>query len=434
MDENKRYDGFENELSLQGRRGKSKSGSTVFLENGLLTQALLRDVYISGGVGATICTRPAYDMTRKGFEIVSEADTKKIDQKLKRLKLTKSLYEALVWSRTFGGGIIFMRVDDGQEQDQPLNMNNIKSVEALSVYEAGVSNVVSVTKRYDQTSSKVGEPEIYSISPSRSTSFSVHESRIVRFDGKTADQLTKGFLKDWGISELQAVYDDFLMLGGDRTSASQILSEYVIGVLKMVNLFGLLQSPKGRERLENRLDLFDQTKSNENTAVVDTEEDFQKHNSTMSGVEKILEIDMMSVSGTAGIPATLLFGRSPAGENATGESDITLYYDSIASKQVIGLEPGVSRVVEVVGASKEVGFSGEFEIEFNPLWQQTEEQKATTFKTAMEAASIAIANGIYTAEEIRETFNFAVKLSDTVPDVTTPPAKEEENENDPTIN
>ena len=50
---------------------------------------------------------------------------------------------------------------------------------------------------------------------------------------------------------------------------------------------------------------------------------------TFTGLPDVYDRVMMDVAGAAKTPVTKLFGRSPAGMNATGESDMNNYYDYI---------------------------------------------------------------------------------------------------------
>ena len=41
--------------------------------------------------------------------------------------------EALCWDRLFGGGAVFMLVDDGQDTIEPLDLNRARRIERLEV-------------------------------------------------------------------------------------------------------------------------------------------------------------------------------------------------------------------------------------------------------------------------------------------------------------
>jgi hypothetical protein len=85
------------------------------------------------------------------------------------------------------------------------------------------------------------------------------------------------------------------------------------------------------------------------------------------------------------IPAVRLFGQSPAGFNS-GDSDLRSYFDSIKQNQVSDLGPGMETLYKVAYHSKfGVAPPKVWALEFEHLWQMTEDEKATVTKTTAES-------------------------------------------------
>ena len=110
----------------------------------------------------------------------------------------------------------------------------------------------------------------------------------------------------------------------------------------------------------------------------------------------------------SGIPLVRLFGQSPAGMNATGESDIRMYYDNIKAQQESTLRTGWQLILQVLWRSvygkpapKDLQF------EFVPLWQMSALDKATIGKTNTEAIIGAYESGLTSRktamQELRES-------------------------------
>ncbi|MFQ8761936.1 MAG: anti-CBASS protein Acb1 family protein [Intestinimonas sp.] len=57
----------------------------------------------------------------------------------------------------------------------------------------------------------------------------------------------------------------------------------------------------------------------------------------------------LDLSGASRIPVTKLFGRSPAGMNATGESDLRNYYDYVDTLREAKLRPILEKLLPVPG-------------------------------------------------------------------------------------
>jgi hypothetical protein len=57
---------------------------------------------------------------------------------------------------------------------------------------------------------------------------------------------------------------------------------------------------------------------------------------------------MMDMAGATCIPATRLFGRSPAGMNSTGESDEKMYRQTLEHERAIHITPALERLIPIV--------------------------------------------------------------------------------------
>jgi phage-related protein (TIGR01555 family) len=104
------------------------------------------------------------------------------------------------------------------------------------------------------------------------------------------------------------------------------------------------------------------------------------------------------VAAAAEMPVTILFGRSPAGLNATGESDIRAWYDTVVDAQTDQLKPALERLLKLIFAAKDSPTSGaipeRWTIEFNPLWQPTEKEQAETLKLKADTHVALVTAGI----------------------------------------
>src|ERR1035438_9296215 len=87
------------------------------------------------------------------------------------------------------------------------------------------------------------------------------------------------------------------------------------------------QALKGLQEMIAHMRLF---ASNEGITVIDTKDDMVTAQATnFTGIADVLLQLGQQLSGTFQIPLVRLFGQSPAGMSATGESDLKTYYDGI---------------------------------------------------------------------------------------------------------
>ncbi len=109
---------------------------------------------------------------------------------------------------------------------------------------------------------------------------------------------------------------------------------------------------------------------------------------------------MIRLAAASRIPYTILMGDSPAGLNATGDSDIRNFYDHIAAMQRRKLRPVLRQIVSIIlrvlygdKAPKK------WDIEFRPLWQPTEKEVAETRFQIAQADAIYLDRSVFSAEE-----------------------------------
>lgn len=348
-----RLDGLENVFSRKGS-SDSKTGGNVYNGIGLLPSGIIRDLYNSGGIGAKVITRVADDITRKGFSIENDKNADTLKQ-FNDLGGTAVFNEAIRWARAYGGSLIVMTINDGRRQDKPLRTDKIRGVEKLKVYEAGCSNNVTILKRYDNPKKpNFNEPEIYHVNTGVGTGITVHESRVIRLDGRSVDSQTKLLLDGWGGSELQPVYEALMSMFSVMLSGEQVLDEMIVGTLKLDNMDSMVADSEGEEILKKRMDYVDKSKNNENTILIDANEEYERHTTNLSGMSNIQHNTMTVVAGASDIPSTFLYGSSPDGQNATGSSDEKQYYGKIDAERLYFYEPALIKLLKILSGDDNI--------------------------------------------------------------------------------
>jgi hypothetical protein len=116
-------------------------------------------------------------------------------------------------------------------------------------------------------------------------------------------------------------------------------------------------------------------------------ETYERQQFPMTGIPETLEKLMLRLAAAVQIPVTILMGQSPAGMNATGESDFRWFYDRIRSEQNRKLAPRIRRLVRVMLKTKLVEREVEadaIKVKFPPLWTEPPSTAATTRKTLID--------------------------------------------------
>jgi len=200
----------------------------------------------------------------------------------------------------------------------------------------------------------------------------------------------------WGLSVVERLLDRLTAFDSATTGAAQLLFKAYLRVIGVEGLRDALAiGGKDEEAVIKQFELIRQFQSIEGITLLDAEDAFHTYAYNFNGIAEILQQFERQISGALDMPIVRLFGMSPAGLNATGESDIRNYYDGITQQKEIQLRPGVQTLLNIISHSEFGRPLGEdFTFSFNPLWQMSEKEKAELFRDDMNAFAVAHDTGI----------------------------------------
>ena len=124
---------------------------------------------------------------------------------------------------------------------------------------------------------------------------------------------------------------------------------------------------------------------------MDAKDDYTVIDLSTVGIRELIAEYQIAVSAECGIPVAILFGRSAAGMNATGEADFDAYYDYLETLQRTKLTPALERITALVLAQAGMQDIGDWFIQWKPLKSPTEKQQADLDKARAEARAIQAA-------------------------------------------
>jgi phage-related protein (TIGR01555 family) len=193
----------------------------------------------------------------------------------------------------------------------------------------------------------------------------------------------------------------------------RLLERCVQAIYGMKNLTALLATPNGESQLLQRLRTIDMSRSILNTMTVDSDhESYDFKNMTLTGVKEIIDSTLGMLSSVTSIPQTLLYGRSPAGENSTGESDMENWYNAVGRIQKSILKKPLKKVIDILlraGINRgKIEDAPDYKLTFLPLWNmdelqeaQIEQAKAATSLTKAQTATMYVQMGALDPSEVR---------------------------------
>ena len=109
--------------------------------------------------------------------------------------------------------------------------------------------------------------------------------------------------------------------------------------------------------------------------IMDAADGLETHQYTFGGLADCYQQFIMDISGAAEIPVTKLFGRSPSGLNATGESDLQNYYDMIGEKQESILRPILNKLLPPFMVSMFGAVPDDLDFDFNPVSEPSDKER-----------------------------------------------------------
>lgn len=398
-------DGWSNLLTGLGKL-QDKTRYTTYSAGLFIPDEELTSLYINNGLVARIVDSIADDMTR-GWIIVENDDNNKISNELEKLSAESIFNLALKWARLYGGSLIVLGFNDGKTLDKPVS-EKYSQINWLKVIPR--SQIVIGNSDYikDTSSLYFGEIEKYTLFMGYDLEqIQVHKSRTIEFKGAPLpyDNIyTDIERRYWGVSIIQKIWEDLQIFGSVYQSIANILLEFIIGKYSLAGLRNMLA--QGQEELIlKRLELINKTKSILNGILLDDTEKYERDTASVAGLADLMDRYQMNLAGVSNYPVTRLFGRSPAGMNATGESDTLNYYDGVKSEQGNILKKPIQKLVNIIsiylGLSKNSN-DVKFPIIFNPLFQMTEKEETELNKIKSDTYNTYINNGVLDNMEVRE--------------------------------
>jgi uncharacterized protein len=413
------HDSFKNLIAGFGVPGRDKLTAQQFVLN-VLNPEQLNAAYRGDWVSRKICDVPPFDACRAWREWHAEQDQiEKIEKCERDLGIQRKLMWALSKSRLYGGAAMVMGIE-GQKFEDELDLESVGKDDLKFVHAVTRWQLTAGPLMRDITSPWFGEPTYYmragvptpdppASQPLEQSTLGtkpgevlwIHPSRVVRLIGLDYPDWELG-PDQWGDSCLQPVFDAISAAGMVSASIASMIAEAKLDVIKVPGLIELLSTIEGSSKVFDRFSQGNVAKSVVNATLLDTTEEWERHQLHFAGMDKVMSMYLLVAAGAADIPATRLLGRSPEGMNATGDSDTRNYYDRLQEDQKVRIQPALSRLDEVLLRHVFGSRDEDIYYEWRPLWQLDDVQKADIGLKKAQAHKIDVDNGLINPDVLRE--------------------------------
>lgn len=346
---------------------------TRMTQNYELLTSLYRDNWIVQNIVATIPN----DIVRKWYEIKSGISPEWLDRMTKlerRTQIRKKILLGMYWGRLYGGAVGVILIKGQNDLSQPLDLDTVMpdSFLGLQILDrwSGVYPEGEIVT--DPSDPDFGLPAYYTVRDEASGYMvaRVHHSRVIRFIGRELPWLEQITELYWGESEIEAIYNEIVKHDNVAANIAALTFRANINYMETEGLDQLLGSANAdiQRRFWNVMAAQSMMESNFGTRVINKGDAIHNMQYTFTGLPEVYDRMMMDVAGAARTPVTKLFGRSPAGLNATGESDMQNYYDYIDGLRENEFRQVIERLLPVMALSAWGMIPDDLDIDFPPMW------------------------------------------------------------------
>jgi len=336
--------------------------------------------YRNSWLARKIVDIPALDTFRawRGWQ-AGEDQIEAIEETEKRLGVQAKVMRAFKLARLFGSCYLYF--DLGDDPTKPVAPERIKR--------DGLRFLTVLTHRQlmpgqvedDPISDQFGKPMWYTVVGSKSANLRLHPTRIIAFHGAERpeeDYYFGGITGRQGESILPPVMQAIQQFDATAANIASLVFEAKIDVISVKGLTThIAGNPAEERKMLERYRLAATAKSNNGMLILDGDgEEYSQKTYAFNALPDIMDRFAQNSAGGADIPMTRLFGQSPGGMNATGDSDLRNYYDRISSNQQLDVRPALEIFDECLIRSSLGSRPPEIHYLWNPLWQISSKERA----------------------------------------------------------
>lgn len=393
--------------ALSGLGGSRDSGAAARpnLHRQYLTDeeliALLR-----GGLYRRIVTlKPLWATAREWRVTDDTSEERPLDAELKRLKVRRTFRRADIWARALGESRVLLVTDDPAPLHEPLEASKVRALHRLEVLDRREFTPLEFND--DPFVGPVGEPTLYHVHPRRAGlstgGYRVHASRLLRFYGDELPPSEEGWSwPHWGADAVgQTLWDGMRNLAMTGAAGARLAQELSVAVFQ-VN--GSKSAGDQGESFLSRIRALNIMKSISNAVLVFDGEDYRRVSANPSGFKDLSEHAERQLATMTGTPLALLVGLAPGGLNTDGESWQVMWFKDVAAYRDDRYRDPFGRIVELLYWSERKGVPDHWDVEFLPLAELSEKEKAEIRAIHTQSDVHAIMEGILSPHEARSRY------------------------------
>lgn len=385
------YDGLSNLATGLGG-AKDKASHNQWNHSGAnYDHVALSARYREDWLSQKVCQIVPQDLTREWRKFESKSATE-ADLEFEVSKLFREAYK---WARLYGTSFIVLDIDDGRTTDKPVNWKRLKPGCLRSMHVVDRTRIVAMgVIDQEPMSTTFGMPDHYQFVNQATP---IHKDRLIRFEGTELpiyERQRNLWYSDSTLIPLMKQIDNFHTTS---FAAAQMVQEANTDVIRIEGLANILESDQGTAAMLQRFTDWKSIKSVFGVSILDASEEFDQKKIQLSGVKDLIWEYLKMVSASVGIPATRFLSASPDGMNATGESDLVNYVETLQGLHKDIFQPRL-RPVDVLLAAHYGIDESEFEYEWGCIFPESAAQKEERLKSKSTYIATLCDSGVLSRE------------------------------------
>ena len=355
-------------------------------------------------------TRPKWS-TWKGWTVRDDSEEAHPLRDEMRL-LQGVIRRADVWGRGLGESLIWpVTAGDRGQLHEPLQKETVTGIRAIHVLD--VSEFSVAAWETDPESPRWGQPRVYWVYPQRpgitagteGGRIQLHASRVWLMGGHDLPPSQWSRHSGYGAGMYdsigQVLWD--AIRGIDQTTAAgaALAQELSVSVFKMARAEAKTAGGQ-RSTFLQRMAFMNLTKSVARSVFLGQQDDYQRIAANPSGYKDLSEGARLFLALTEGTPIALLYGEAPSGLSADEGSWWANWTAQVSQHQEDRYRDPLEWLIELFYIARG-GVPEDWSLEFNPLGELSEKEKAEIRKIHTEADSMALLDRVLSVERIRRS-------------------------------
>lgn len=350
----------------------------------------------------------AREMTRKWIKLCATGDEDKsekiakIEAEFKRLNVQARFREAIEQDGFFGRSQIFIDTGTDPNDKDELKTELVESKEKVGI--GAIKRLVVIEpiwtypNRYNANDPT--DPTFYKPTSWFVMGKEIHSSRMLTIITRDIPDILKPAYAFAGLSLAQMIkpyVDNWLRA---RQSVSDLLHAFTVWTLK-TNMANIMNAG-GAEDFFRRLSIFNLGRDNHGVNAIDKDsEEFDNISAPLGSLDKLQAQAQEQMCAPTGLPLVYLTGITPSGLNASNDSEIRIFQDSVSANQEI-YTPHVSKILNLVQLSIDGEIDPDIGFIWEPLYTMSDAELATSRKAEADTDAVYVELGALSPDEVRQ--------------------------------